>query len=217
MLWGLLTQASVPPAPELQYLQEFYQRFSTNNQVKHAAKTTLSPALISSNEIQLFKDATSGSVKYGRQVIHVGSNNVRYSQGLMGRLGLRVWCPNLEEDSASLYNAAHRIAAITTFQELVSSRAYDYMNVNPVLAMDSVLVIQAYNHYVHYVLLTKYKKEQKQEGKVAEEAENKKFSKGRERVCTISSFTLVFSKLIFFSVERGTKGLCHFESISPAL
>ncbi|PLW52509.1 hypothetical protein PCANC_10573 [Puccinia coronata f. sp. avenae] len=181
MLWGLLTQASVPPAPELQYLQEFYQRFSTNNQVEHAAKTTSSPALISSNEIQFFKDATSGSVKYGRQVIHVGSNNVRYSQGLMGRLGLQVWCPNLEEDSASLYNAARRIAAITTFQELVSSRAYDYMNVNPVLAMDSVLVIQAYNHYVHYVLLTKYKKEQKQEGKVAEEAENKKFSKGRER------------------------------------
>ncbi|PLW44073.1 hypothetical protein PCASD_04851 [Puccinia coronata f. sp. avenae] len=175
------TKASVPPAPELQYLQEFYQRFSTNNQVEHAAKTTSSPALISSNEIQLFKDATSGSVKYGQQVIHVGSNNVRYSQGLMGRLGLRVWCPNLEEDSASLYNAAHWIAAITTFQELVSSRAYDYMNVNPVLAMDSVLVIQAYNHYVHYVLLTKYKKEQKQEGKVAEEAENKKFSKGRER------------------------------------
>ncbi|PLW41756.1 hypothetical protein PCASD_05692 [Puccinia coronata f. sp. avenae] len=131
------TKASVPPAPELQYLQEFYQRFSTNNQVKHAAKTTSSPALISSNEIQLFKDATSGSVKYGQQVIHVGSNNVRYSQGLMGRLGLQVWCPNLEEDSASLYNAAHRIAAITTFQELVSSRAYDHMNVNPVLAMDS--------------------------------------------------------------------------------
>ncbi|PLW56851.1 hypothetical protein PCANC_01292 [Puccinia coronata f. sp. avenae] len=131
---------NVPPEPELQYLQEFYQWFSTNNQVKHAEKTPLSSALISSNKLQLFKDAALGSVKYGQQVIHVGSNNVRYSQGLMAFLGLKVWClMNLEEDSASLYNAAHRIAAITTFQELVSSRAYDYMNVNLVLAMDSAL------------------------------------------------------------------------------
>ncbi|KAA1107492.1 hypothetical protein PGT21_015603 [Puccinia graminis f. sp. tritici] len=50
----------------------------------------------------------------------------------MARLGLRVWCPNLEEDSA------HQIAA--------------------------------------------YKKEQKEKGKAAQEAANKKFNKNRKRL-----------------------------------
>ncbi|KAA1079345.1 hypothetical protein PGT21_008685 [Puccinia graminis f. sp. tritici] len=182
ILWGLLTQDSVPQAPDLQTLQEFYQRFSNNDQVEEAAKGSLSPALIGSHEVQLFKGATSGSVKFGRQVIHLGSNNIRYAQGLMVRLGLRVWCPNLEEDSASLYNAAHRIAAITTFQELVAGRAYNYMNVNPILATNSALIIQAYNHYVHFVMLAKYQKEKKEEGKAAAEALNKRVSKNRERL-----------------------------------
>lgn len=141
-----------------------------------------SPALINSNEVQLFQDATQGSIKLGRQIIHVGSNNIRYAQGLMVRLGLRTWCPNLEEDSASLYNAAHRIAAITTFQELVAGQAYTYMNVNPKLVADTGLVIQAYNHYVHYVVLQKYLREKKEKGKVAAEAQNKRVSKNRERV-----------------------------------
>jgi hypothetical protein len=141
-----------------------------------------SPALILSNEVQLFQNAVGGKIKYGRQVLHLGSNNVCYAQGLMIRLGLRVWSPNLEEDSASLYNAAHRIAAITTFQDLVAARAYDYMNVCPKMATDTTLIIQAYNHFVHYLCLVKYNKEKKQAGKLAEEARSKGVSKSRKRV-----------------------------------
>ncbi|KNZ50235.1 hypothetical protein VP01_4537g1 [Puccinia sorghi] len=186
VLWGLLKQDSVP-APDLQTLCEFYERFSSSNQVQQAANVASSPALIDSNEVQLFKTAHAGSVRYGRQIVHVGSNNIRYAQGLMVRLGLRVWCPNLEEDSALLYNAAHRIAAITTFQELVAGNAYTYLNANPKYANNTALVIQAYNHFVHFVLLSKYKKEQKQEGKNAQEAEHKKISKNRERVYKIKT------------------------------
>ncbi|KNZ58949.1 hypothetical protein VP01_1828g7 [Puccinia sorghi] len=182
VLWGLLKQDSVPPAPDLQRLREFYERFSSNEQVEKAANVASSPALIDSNEVQLFKTARAGSVRYGRQVLHVGSHNIRYAQGLMVRLGLRVWCPNLEEDSGSLYNAAHRIAAITTFQELVAGNAYTYLNVNPKMANNIALLIQAYNHFVHYVLLLKYQKEQKQNGKIAQEAEHKRISKNRERL-----------------------------------
>jgi hypothetical protein len=107
----------------------------------------------------------------------------------MIRLGLRVWSPNLEEDSALLYNAAHCIAAITTFQDLVAARAYDYMNVCPKMATDTALIIQAYNHFVHYLCLVKYNKEKKQAGKLAKEARSKGVSKSRERVS--SFFPLV--------------------------
>ncbi|EFP75508.1 uncharacterized protein PGTG_00839 [Puccinia graminis f. sp. tritici CRL 75-36-700-3] len=182
ILWGLLKQDSVPQAPELRNLQEFYNRFSNGQEVEQAAQASTSPALINTDEVQLFKDATTGSIKYGRSVIHLGSNNVRYAQGLMVRLGLRTWCPNLDEDSASLYNAAHRIAAITTFQELVAGQAYKYMNVNAKMASQTSYLIQAYNHFVHFIQHTKYHKEKKQEGKNAQDASNKRVSKNRERL-----------------------------------
>ncbi|KNZ60090.1 hypothetical protein VP01_1610g1 [Puccinia sorghi] len=119
ILPGLLKQDLVPSAPDLQTLQEFYQRFTNNNQINQAVKMSSSPALINLNEVQLFQDTTQGSIQLGRQIIHVGSNNIRYAQVLMVRFALGTWCPNLKEDSGSFYNAAHWIDAITTFQERV--------------------------------------------------------------------------------------------------
>ncbi|POW00188.1 hypothetical protein PSTT_13300 [Puccinia striiformis] len=147
----MTTKTRSPEAPELHNLQEFYSRFSNGQDVEHAARAATSPALINTSEIQLLQDARAGSIRYGRSVIHVGANNIRYVTGLMVRLALRALCPNLEEDAALLYNAAHRIAAITTFQELVAGQAYNYMN------------------------------EKRRVGKNAEEATHKRIAKNRER------------------------------------
>ncbi|KNZ56564.1 hypothetical protein VP01_2374g2 [Puccinia sorghi] len=63
------------------------------------------PPEFNSTKVQLFKKAQVGFIKFGRKLIHLkGSNNIYYAQGLMVWLGLHVWCPNLEEDLASLYN-----------------------------------------------------------------------------------------------------------------
>ncbi|KNZ57614.1 hypothetical protein VP01_2112g3 [Puccinia sorghi] len=59
----LLKQDSAPPAPDFQRLREFYECFSSNN--------------------QLFKTAGAGLVRYNQQFLHVGSINIRYAQGLM--------------------------------------------------------------------------------------------------------------------------------------
>ncbi|KNZ49285.1 hypothetical protein VP01_510g22 [Puccinia sorghi] len=182
ILWGLLKQDSVPKAPELSTLEEFYKRFRRTEQIEEAVKKRAGSKYSNQLSADFLKNAQAGRVKYGRSVIHLGSNFVRYAQGLMGQLGLRVWCPNLDEDAASLYNAAHRIAALTTFSELAMTPAYAYLNVNPDMAQDMTLLIPAYNHFVHYLAMNKYKKEAKQAGKVAEEANNKKYSKNRERL-----------------------------------
>ncbi|OAV93952.1 hypothetical protein PTTG_27157 [Puccinia triticina 1-1 BBBD Race 1] len=50
------------------------------------------------------------------------------------------------------------------------------------MAQDMTLLVRAYNHFVHYLQAEKYKKELKEEGKVAQEANNKKFNKNRERL-----------------------------------
>ncbi|KNZ59613.1 hypothetical protein VP01_1694g3 [Puccinia sorghi] len=112
---------------------------------------------------------------------HLGSKKIYYTQGLMVHLGLRILCPNLEEDLASLYNAAHCIPAITCFQDLVAAHAYDHMNFNPSQADNMSLLIHDYYQYVHWVVFLKYKKELKKTGKLAKESENKRISKDQER------------------------------------
>ncbi|KNZ44742.1 hypothetical protein VP01_887g12 [Puccinia sorghi] len=86
-----------------------------------------------------FTPTKGGRIKFGKSVIHLGSNFISYAQALLSQLGLRVWCPNLEKDSASLYNAAHRIAALTKFTELASTTAYTYLKVDPEMATDMSL------------------------------------------------------------------------------
>ncbi|KNZ49250.1 hypothetical protein VP01_5124g1 [Puccinia sorghi] len=137
---------------------------------------------IRKSQVECLKNPQNGHIKYSKLVIHLGSNFVRYTQGLMAQLGLSIWCPNLDEDSASLYNTAHRIAALTTFTKLAATSAYAYLKANPKMSQDISLLIPVYTHLAHYLQFKKYKKELKQKGKVAEEASNKKFNKNRERV-----------------------------------
>ncbi|KAA1127309.1 hypothetical protein PGTUg99_034577 [Puccinia graminis f. sp. tritici] len=175
-------ESSVPKAPELRDLQEFYNRFSNDAQVQAAASSTQSPGIINSSEVQCFKNVQGGRMKLGKSIIHIPDNQVRYARGLLTRLGLRVWCPNLEEDATSLYNAACRIAAITTFQEMAVSHAYDYLNINPKMVTATDLLIQAYNHYVHFVVFKNYNKEKKESGKIEKDSLKRKHQKNRERL-----------------------------------
>ncbi|EFP91134.1 uncharacterized protein PGTG_16879 [Puccinia graminis f. sp. tritici CRL 75-36-700-3] len=182
MLWGLLKQDAVPSPPELGMLEEFYKRFRRTEQIEEAVRGGLATGHFGQHEVQCFKDAQAGRIRYGKSIIHLGSNFVRYAQGLMARLGLRVWCPNLKEDSDLLYNSAHRIAALTTFTELATTSAYSYLKIDRELAQDMTLLIPAYNHFVHYLQYNRYKREQKEKGKASQEAANKKFNKNRERL-----------------------------------
>ncbi|WAQ81386.1 hypothetical protein PtA15_1A727 [Puccinia triticina] len=129
-----------------------------------------------------FGPTKGGRIRYGKSIIHLRSNFVGYAQGILAQLGLSVWCPNLDKDSASLYNAAHQIAALTTLTELAATPAYAYLQINPVMAQDMPLLVCAYRHVIHYLQLKKYKKEMKETGKVAQEANNKKFNKNRKRL-----------------------------------
>lgn len=57
------------------------------------------------------------------------------------------------------------------------------------MAQDIMLFIPAYNHFVHYLKMNRYKKEIKQVRKVSQEADTKNYSKDCEQVSTISYFS----------------------------
>ncbi|EFP90246.2 uncharacterized protein PGTG_16524 [Puccinia graminis f. sp. tritici CRL 75-36-700-3] len=183
VLWGLLKSDSVPEAPDLRDLQEFYDNFSREDHVNQVASFASSGReLIDINQVQILKDARAGRIRIGNSYLHVGDNFIRYAKGLMARFGFRKWCPNLEEDCDSLYNAACRIAAVTTFQELAGAKAYAYLNIDREAVQNMGFLIQCYNHFVHYLMLEKYKKENKEKGKLTKEVQHKSVQKNRERL-----------------------------------
>jgi hypothetical protein len=178
-----LKSDSVPEAPDLRDLQEFYDNFSREDHVNQAASFGSSGReLIDINQVQILKDARAGRIRIGNSYLNVGDNFIRYAKGLMARLGFRKWRPNLEEDCDSLYNAACRIAAVTTFQELAGAKAYTYLNINREAVQNMGFLIQCYNHFVHFLMLEKYKKENKEKGKLQKEVHHKNVQKNRERV-----------------------------------
>ncbi|KAA1135874.1 hypothetical protein PGTUg99_030999 [Puccinia graminis f. sp. tritici] len=177
------TYAGTKATPDLRDLQEFYDNFSREEHVNQAASFGSSGReLIDINQVQILKDARAGRIRIGNSYLNVGDNFIRYAKGLMARLGFRKWRPNLEEDCDSLYNAACRIAAVTTFQELAGAKAYAYLNINPEAVQNMGFLIQCYNHFVHFLMLDKYKKENKEKGKLQKEVHHKNVQKNRERL-----------------------------------
>ncbi|EFP79891.1 uncharacterized protein PGTG_05116 [Puccinia graminis f. sp. tritici CRL 75-36-700-3] len=196
MLWGLLKSDSVPEAPDLGDLQEFYHNFSREDHINQAAATGSSRhELINTSEVQILKDARTGRIRIGNSYLNVGDNFIRYAKGLMARLGFRVWRPNLDEDSNSLYNSACRIAAVTTFQELAGAKAYAYLNINPEAVQNMAFLIQSYNHFVHFLMLEKFKKEQKEAGKLKKDVRHKNVQKNRERLAASRLEFAIINKL----------------------
>ncbi|KNZ59881.1 hypothetical protein VP01_164g12 [Puccinia sorghi] len=140
ILWGLLKQDLVPRAPDLSTLEEFYWCFRRTKKIKQAVNSGLANSPIRESQIECLKNAQSGQSR------------------LMAQLGLSIWCPNLDEDSAS-------------FSQPLSG--YAYLKVNPEMANNMSLLIPAYNHFIHYLQLKKYNKELKKKGNLRKKHQTK--------------------------------------------
>ena len=138
--------------------------------------------MVPSNEIENFKQLSVGRKNIGQGIVHVEETFIQYSCSFLAWMGLRIWCPNLEEPVDSLLNSACRIAAISTFRQVAAAGAYDYMSINKTYLKEIDLLHQCYNHYVHHHMLERYTKETKESGKFGAEEEKKAIQKARERV-----------------------------------
>ncbi|KAA1095104.1 hypothetical protein PGT21_035587 [Puccinia graminis f. sp. tritici] len=121
-------------------------------------------------------------MKLGKHIVNISDFHVRYVHTSLLQLGLSSWHPNLNEQADSLYNEAHKICAIRSFQQMVAGGAYQYMNVNARYVDNFDLLKQTYDHYVHYVLAKIFDKEKKEEGKHFRDEERKVLQTARERL-----------------------------------
>ncbi|KAI9603011.1 hypothetical protein H4Q26_002321 [Puccinia striiformis f. sp. tritici PST-130] len=122
---GLQTQDSVPRPPELSTLQEFYRRFRRAEQIEEAIKKPRTHFGAQSNS-QFLLNVQGGRVKYRKSVVHLGSNFVRYAQGLMKQLGLQR--KELKEEGKVAKDAAHK--RFSKNRERLRDERLDYAIVN---------------------------------------------------------------------------------------
>ncbi|MBW0486619.1 hypothetical protein O181_026334 [Austropuccinia psidii MF-1] len=108
--------------------------------------------------------------------------SIKYIIALLSKLGICQWAPDLNDKSDTPYNEACRISAIQTFRQIAISGAYEHMNVNFQNLENIEFLTKVYNHYVHWYVAQKYKKEIKEPGKYAKEQERKEVLRYRLRL-----------------------------------
>ncbi|MBW0476128.1 hypothetical protein O181_015843 [Austropuccinia psidii MF-1] len=179
MLWGLIYQHPIPISPDYSMLKEFNCRFSFLKEITAHSENTNIPPLVPLEEILTLRNMKPGKKKFGTSIIHMSDFSIKFIISLLAKLGIRRWAPDLEDASDTLYNEACRISAIQTFRQISIGGAYEFMNVNFTYLQDLQLLTKVYNHYVHWYMAQRYKKEAKESGKYAKDEERRAILRGR--------------------------------------
>ncbi|MBW0566124.1 hypothetical protein O181_105839 [Austropuccinia psidii MF-1] len=109
LLWGVLTPAAIPREPDKRLLKEFYQLFSSAEEVHNVPQNFQGVKLISEAQVQTLCDAYSGKRKIGKNIINMKDFYITYVHATLAKLGICIWAPD------SIYNEACHIVALMTF------------------------------------------------------------------------------------------------------
>ncbi|MBW0509718.1 hypothetical protein O181_049433 [Austropuccinia psidii MF-1] len=181
----MLEEHVVPPKPDNSLLKEFNQLFSTNEQLQNAATSQKGGNIITEKEVQTLCDACAGCKKVGKHIVYLENFYFLYIRSLLSKLSIHVWAPDLEEEPGFLYNESCRTVAIMTFRQLACSGAYQYMQAKLKYLNNISLLHCTYDHYFHYLMSEKYKKEIKEAGKNLDKDQKRVSQQRRHRVRSI--------------------------------
>ncbi|MBW0590134.1 hypothetical protein O181_129849, partial [Austropuccinia psidii MF-1] len=196
LLWGLLEKGKVPAPPKPEQLKEFYQRFSNADQIETAIENN-GPALVPIDTIETLGKAQEKNIKIGKNFLYLPDFLIRYVHSALAKLGIRNWLPNLYEQPDSLYNEACQISALRTFFQLAIGGAFQFMSINMTYLDDLELLIQMYDHYVHYYWYGIFHKEQKDPGSHHRTNERKAIQGAHQTV----SLQINHKKLIIYLID----------------
>lgn len=201
-MWGLFSSGDVPTTPDPTLLKEFYDRFSSETNLEATLTSVLrdaaAPQLIGTDQVIVLRSLRGDPAKkLARGMGHIQEIHILIVHGMLARVGMRVWAPDLLAPIDSPWNSACQVTALETFREL--SSVYAGMKIKLKFNDSIDLLIRAYNHYVFVNMAQKYKDELKEAGKAEKLSKRKRAQKGRERVRdSFPLFLLIDSSFDFF-------------------
>ncbi|KNZ52702.1 hypothetical protein VP01_3477g1 [Puccinia sorghi] len=135
---GFLGETS-HPSPE--FLKEFYSKFSDAEHIQNVSENSSLHAMVPQPRLR-----------------HEKETFLQYSYSCLARVGLRIWCLNLEEPVNSLLNSACWIVALSNFPQVETSQrfetsgTYDDMRITKTYLREIDLFNQCFNHYGEFFL-----------------------------------------------------------------
>ncbi|KAH9813763.1 hypothetical protein DFH28DRAFT_1127883 [Melampsora americana] len=105
MMWGLHKTTDIPTKPDATLLRDFYQRFSSTQEVEGVVEDPCSPKLIALETIISMKELRAGGGKIARGLGHIDQGSIFYMHGVLAKVGIRAWGPDLDDAPDSLYNS----------------------------------------------------------------------------------------------------------------
>ncbi|MBW0482699.1 hypothetical protein O181_022414, partial [Austropuccinia psidii MF-1] len=181
LLWGMIPPGAMQTAPDKQLLKEFYQRFSNVKEVQSVAQNSRGVKLINKAQVQTLRNAHSRKRKISKNIINMRDFHITYIHAMLAKLEICIWETYLEKAPDSLYNEACQVVALMMFSQIACSGAYQYMRANLTYFGDLGLLCTAYDHFVHYILAKRYKKESQDQGWNEREVERKVVQRERQR------------------------------------
>ncbi|MBW0510203.1 hypothetical protein O181_049918 [Austropuccinia psidii MF-1] len=195
VLWKLVEINSVPDPFPPSVLSNCYCHFSNTDEIKNVAEDSTAPSFIDEDDVADFVVEKAASLSLGRDIGNLSESLVLYIRGTLAHLGITIWSPNLAQSRDGLYSSACRIGAITTLKQVASAGAYDYMAMNHIYILDSALLQHTYDHYVHFVVKSRFDQEQRMAGAMKQQAQKKAVNKNCACLCDAQIDFAILTKL----------------------
>lgn len=166
-------------------MAEFTGRFSTVAEIRTLAESASGASLVPRDQVVTLREARAGNMKVGKGIVEIKTFFINHARAMFAKLGIRTWGPDLDDLTDSLWNEACQISALQVFRSWLIGGAFVKMGVNRAFADEILLLDRTYNHYVHYVMAEKYKKEKKLTGKNQADDKRKAKQRNRQRVSLV--------------------------------
>jgi len=175
----------VPSPPTDAALNTFNARFTSHIELLALVDTIFNEA--PNTTIQLARWCAYRTSQTGTHALnthHVKEHNLSTMFTMVAVYGLRLWCPDVCGDPTSLYNAAHEMIAIRSFQIVAgAAHGYSFMKVDTTHLQNTHLLTKMYQNLVFSSERAKVDMEAKRPGSLKLKKSNTDRYKRRQRVC----------------------------------
>ncbi|KAJ7140578.1 hypothetical protein C8R43DRAFT_892749 [Mycena crocata] len=169
ILWRLFTAESIPNSPSNITIAAFQQRFTSAAELEVFMKTLTYKHKDTSTAVRDLRLSLLG--KRGiiaRNVTQIDEVYLHTIFSAVLQFGLIEWCPDiLASDANSMYNSAHELIALRTFQQVAASHAYVRLGPNLTNLGDMALLRQWYRNFVFSYMYKKARAETLEPGRWA--------------------------------------------------
>ncbi|KIK64470.1 hypothetical protein GYMLUDRAFT_56930 [Collybiopsis luxurians FD-317 M1] len=172
LLWGLFSRKDVPPLVSTAVIERFNECFTTAD--KEQLDTLLNSAQATTEghatAQEIWDRAFLADGTTARNLHCVSDFWLDHIFSGVHAVGLEKWAPDVCSHPSSLYNTVHAHIALSTYCQLLSGHAYNFLVPDMSMALKHDLCEQIYEHFVFHYIGKKQRDEARKPGTTQQRA-----------------------------------------------